>query len=102
MPLYEDAVRPLLFRLDPERPRGLVDDAIGAIELGRAGRAVLQAAYANLRGLNPTFGTRTLTLVNTRRFVPTSDGGQVDLNLIPFLLNFSQSSRKVIRGEVPG
>src|SRR5690606_13021588 len=30
------------------------------------------ASYANLRGLNPSLGTRTLTLVNTRRFVPTS------------------------------
>ena len=36
-----------------------------------------------MRGLNPTLGTRTLTLVNTRRFIPTSDGGAVDLNLIP-------------------
>ena len=44
------------------------------------------AVYANLRGLNPTFGTRTLTLVNGRRFVPTSDGGQVDLNLIPSIM----------------
>jgi iron complex outermembrane receptor protein len=42
--------------------------------------------FANLRGLNPTFGTRTLTLVNTRRFIPTSDGGQVDLNLIPSVM----------------
>ncbi|MEI9852412.1 MAG: TonB-dependent receptor [Sphingomonas sp.] len=42
--------------------------------------------FANLRGLNPTNGTRTLTLVNTRRFVPSSDGGQVDLNLIPSIL----------------
>jgi outer membrane receptor protein involved in Fe transport len=41
------------------------------------------SAFANLRGLNPSRGTRTLTLVNTRRFVPTSDGGAVDLNLIP-------------------
>lgn len=41
------------------------------------------ASYANLRGLNPSLGTRTLTLVNSRRFVPTSDGGAVDLNLIP-------------------
>ncbi len=41
------------------------------------------AVFANLRGLNPSAGTRTLTLVNTRRFVPTSDGGAVDLNLIP-------------------
>jgi len=48
--------------------------------------ADIGAAYANLRGLNPQFGTRTLTLVNTRRFVPTSDGGQVDLNLIPSIM----------------
>lgn len=48
--------------------------------------ADIGASYANLRGLNPTFGTRTLTLVNSRRFVPTSDGGQVDLNLIPSVL----------------
>ena len=44
------------------------------------------ASFANLRGLNPTYGTRTLTLVNSRRFVPTSDGGQVDLNLIPSVM----------------
>lgn len=48
--------------------------------------ADIGAAYANLRGLNPTFGTRTLTLVNSRRFVPSSTGGQVDLNLIPSIL----------------
>lgn len=41
------------------------------------------ASFANLRGLNPSNGTRTLTLVNSRRFVPTSTGGAVDLNLIP-------------------
>ncbi|HWK42209.1 MAG TPA: TonB-dependent receptor [Croceibacterium sp.] len=41
------------------------------------------AAYANLRGLNPFNGTRTLALVNTRRFIPTSDGGAIDLNVIP-------------------
>lgn len=44
------------------------------------------ATYANLRGLNPYFGTRTLTLVDSRRFVPTSDAGAVDLNLIPTTL----------------
>lgn len=44
------------------------------------------AFYANLRGLNPSFGTRTLTLVNGRRFVPSSDGGNVDLNLIPSIM----------------
>ncbi len=44
------------------------------------------ASYANLRGLNPFYGTRTLTLVDSRRFVPTSDSGAVDLNLIPTAL----------------
>ena len=41
------------------------------------------AQLANLRGLNPFFGTRTLTLVDTRRVVPQSEGGAVDLTLIP-------------------
>ena len=59
-----------------------VSDAVAGITAG----ADVGAAYANLRGLNPSLGTRTLTLVNTRRFVPTSDGGAVDLNLIPPLL----------------
>jgi outer membrane receptor protein involved in Fe transport len=44
------------------------------------------AQLANLRGLNPFFGTRTLTLVDTRRVVPNSEGGAVDLTLIPSLL----------------
>ncbi|TIX52116.1 TonB-dependent receptor [Alteraurantiacibacter aquimixticola] len=54
-------------------------DATAGITAG----ADVGASFANLRGLNPSAGTRTLTLVNTRRFVPTSDGGAVDLNLIP-------------------
>lgn len=54
-------------------------DAVAGITAG----ADVGASYANLRGLNPSVGTRTLTLVNSRRFVPTSDGGAVDLNLIP-------------------
>ncbi len=41
---------------------------------------------ANLRGLNPYFGTRTLTLVDTRRVVPNTEGGAVDLVLIPSML----------------
>ena len=41
------------------------------------------AQLANLRGLNPFFGTRTLTLMNTQRVVPTTAGGGVDLTLIP-------------------
>jgi iron complex outermembrane recepter protein len=41
------------------------------------------STLANLRGLNPTQGTRTLTLVDSRRFVPTTQGDAVDLNFIP-------------------
>ncbi len=44
------------------------------------------AQLANLRGLNPFFGTRTLTLVDTKRVVPQSEGGAVDLTLIPSML----------------
>jgi outer membrane receptor protein involved in Fe transport len=44
------------------------------------------STIANLRGLNPFFGSRTLTLFNTRRFVPTNQGDGVDLNFIPSIL----------------
>src|SRR6185369_8234468 len=44
------------------------------------------STIANLRGLNPFFGSRTLTLINTRRFVPTNQGDGVDLNFIPSVL----------------
>lgn len=44
------------------------------------------AQLANLRGLNPFFGTRTLTLVDTRRVVPNSEGSAIDLTLIPSML----------------
>ncbi len=44
------------------------------------------AQFANLRGLDPFFGTRTLTMINTERVVPTSAGGAVDLNIVPSLL----------------
>jgi iron complex outermembrane receptor protein len=44
------------------------------------------AQLANLRGLNPFFGTRTLTLVDTQRVVPTTTGGGVDVTLIPSML----------------
>ena len=50
------------------------------------GNFYVGAQFANLRGLDPFFGTRTLTLVNSQRFVPTAAGGQVDLNVIPSLL----------------
>ena len=41
------------------------------------------STLANLRGLNPFFGTRTLTLVDSHRFIPTTQGDSVDLNFIP-------------------
>lgn len=44
------------------------------------------STLANLRGLNPFFGTRTLTLVDSRRFIPTTQGDSVDLNFIPSIL----------------
>lgn len=44
------------------------------------------AQLANLRGLNPFFGTRTLTMVDTERVVPTATGGGVDVTLIPSML----------------
>lgn len=67
-----------IIRLIPQNT-AFQSDATAGITAG----ADVGASYANLRGLNPSLGTRTLTLVNTRRFVPTSDGGAVDLNLIP-------------------
>jgi len=54
-------------------------DATAGITAG----ANVGSSFANLRGLNPFNGTRTLTLVNSRRFIPTSDGGAIDLNVIP-------------------
>lgn len=53
---------------------------------GSRANSNIGASYANLRGLNPFYGTRTLTLVDSRRFVPTSDSGAVDVNLIPSTL----------------
>jgi len=50
------------------------------------GNFYIGAQFANLRGLDPFFGTRTLTLVNSERFVPTAAGGQVDLNVIPSIM----------------
>jgi iron complex outermembrane recepter protein len=45
--------------------------------------ANIGAELANLRGLNVAFGTRTLTLIDGHRFVPSTNGGAVDLSLIP-------------------
>ncbi len=44
------------------------------------------AQIANLRGLNPANGVRTLTLIDGRRHVPSTTGGGVDMNLIPSIL----------------
>jgi len=44
------------------------------------------AQLANLRGLNPFFGTRTLTLLDTERVVPQATGGGVDVTMIPSML----------------
>src|SRR5690606_28056642 len=44
------------------------------------------ATLADLRGMNTAFGTRTLTLVNGRRMPPTTNGGAVDLGMIPSVL----------------
>jgi iron complex outermembrane receptor protein len=44
------------------------------------------AQLANLRGLNPFFGTRTLTMVDTERVVPQATGGGVDVTMIPSML----------------
>ena len=54
-------------------------DAVAGVTAG----ANVGASFVNLRGLNPYNGTRTLTLVNSRRFIPTSDGGAIDMNMIP-------------------
>jgi outer membrane receptor protein involved in Fe transport len=54
---------------------------------GNAGNNFFNGStLANLRGLNPFFGTRTLTLVDSRRHVPTNQGDGVDLNFIPAIL----------------
>lgn len=67
-----------VMRLIPQQSN-FQSDAVSGITAG----ANVGASYANLRGLNPYNGTRTLTLVNSRRFIPTSDGGAIDLNVIP-------------------
>ncbi len=54
---------------------GSVNDYVSGANVG--------AQLANLRGLNPFFGTRTLTLVDGHRFVPSTNGGAVDLGLVP-------------------
>lgn len=44
------------------------------------------AYIPDLRGLNPFFGSRTLTLIDTRRAVQTGQGDQFDLNFVPQIL----------------
>ncbi|MFC4255155.1 TonB-dependent receptor [Altererythrobacter xixiisoli] len=64
----------------PQNSAFVTDDNVGL------GNFNVGAQLANLRGLNPFFGTRTLTLVDSKRFVPSTNGGAVDLNLIPSVL----------------
>src|SRR5690242_19030083 len=47
---------------------GSVNDYVTGSNIG--------AQLANLRGLNPFFGSRTLTLVDGHRFVPSTNGGR--------------------------
>ena len=70
-----DAVRQLPSNLSNNTPRttGNANFFIGS-------------TIANLRGLNPFFGSRTLTLLNNRRFVPTNQGDGVDLNFLPSIM----------------
>ena len=51
-----------------------------------SGSFFVGATLANLRGLNPYFGTRTLTLVDSMRHVPTNQSGSVDLNFVPSII----------------
>lgn len=44
------------------------------------------AVIPDLRGLNPEFGSRTLTLINGERVVPTNSAGSFDLTLVPQIL----------------
>jgi hypothetical protein len=44
------------------------------------------AYIANLRGLNPYFGSRTLVLIDAERAVQTEQGDQFDLNFLPQIL----------------
>jgi outer membrane receptor protein involved in Fe transport len=93
---------------DSAQPLSVVDaeqiENLGIVNVGEAIRTLPQntpfftdtnvgignfnvgAQLANLRGLNPYFGTRTLTLVDTKRVVPNTEGGAIDLTLIPSML----------------
>jgi outer membrane receptor protein involved in Fe transport len=56
----------------------------GGMERGDRGSLFIGNTIANLRGMDPTFGSRTLTLVDGRRVVSTSNQADVvDLNVIP-------------------
>ena len=44
------------------------------------------AYIANLRGLNPFYGSRTLVMIDTQRVVQSTQGDSFDLNLIPQIL----------------
>jgi len=56
----------------------------GGMESLDRGSYFIGQTIANLRGMDPTFGTRTLTLIDGRRSVSTSNQADVvDMNIIP-------------------
>jgi len=44
------------------------------------------ASIANMRGLDSAYGTRTLTLLDSRRMTAVTGDGEVDLNMVPSAL----------------
>ncbi len=73
-------------QLLPQNVSTSSDTNFGLSSAAAGGNYDVGAQIANLRGLNPRNGVRTLTLVNTKRFVPSTTGGGVDGNLIPSML----------------
>jgi outer membrane receptor protein involved in Fe transport len=56
----------------------------GGLDVLDRGSYFIGNTIANLRGLDPTFGSRTLTMVDGRRVVSTSNQADVvDMNIIP-------------------
>jgi outer membrane receptor protein involved in Fe transport len=82
-----------LTQLVPQNISNYMPALVGEDQAGRGGGGMegmdrgsffIGNTIANLRGLDPTFGSRTLTLVDGRRVVSTSNQADVlDLNMIP-------------------
>ncbi len=86
-------VSDVLTQLVPQNISTYTPTMIGDNQSGRGGGGMegldrgsffIGNTVANLRGLDPTFGSRTLTLIDGRRTVSTSNQADVvDLNVIP-------------------